>query len=138
MEGPKKQKVVGAFEEVHFPEFNMSDIRAKIDTGAFTGALHCTKIHEESEDGKKILYFSPFDHPELVFRTADFEEGKVRSSNGYQTERYFIETSIVLRKRRYTITLSLANRSEMKWPLIIGRRFLRANEFVVDVSRRRK
>jgi len=131
-------KVLGTFETVNFPEFGLQDVNAKIDTGAFTGALHATKIHEAREKGEKILCFSPFDHPEKVFKTANFERGIVKSSNGIQTERYFIETSIVVLKRRYTVTLSLIDRSAMKWPVLIGRRFLSANEFMVDVRRKKK
>ncbi|MBI4033858.1 ATP-dependent zinc protease [Candidatus Saccharibacteria bacterium] len=116
----------------------MRGVTAKVDTGAFTGALHATRIHEEKEGSEKVLYFSPFDHPEEVHKTTIFERGIVRSSNGATTERYFIETSVVLQKRRYTITLSLINRSEMKWSVLIGRRFLRANEFVVDVTMEKK
>ncbi len=128
------KKTIGAFEKVSFPELKMRNVLAKIDTGAFTGALHCTRIHMEIEDGLKVLYFSPFDEPKKVHKTTNFEKGIVRSSNGAVSRRYFIETSIIVRKQRYTITLTLADRSDMKWPVLIGRRFLRANELMVDVS----
>ncbi len=128
------KKTIGAFEKVSFPEFGMKNVLAKIDTGAFTGALHCTRIHEEKESGLRVLYFSPFDEPKTVHKTTNFEKGIVKSSNGAISERYFIETSIIVQKHRYTITLTLANRSDMKWPVLVGRRFLRANEFMVDVS----
>lgn len=131
-------KILRSFEKVSFPEFGLQGIDAKIDTGAFTGALHATKVHETKENGQRVLCFSPFDHPEVVYKTANFEKGIVKSSNGTQTERYFIETSIVVRKRRYTITLSLLDRSAMKIPVLVGRRFLSANEFVVDVRKKNK
>jgi hypothetical protein len=130
------KKTIGTFAKVSFPEFGMSNVRAKVDTGAFTGALHTTKIHEEDEDGVPILYFSPFDHPKMVYKTDNFERGIVKSSNGETAERYFIETNIEIQGKRYAITLTLADRSEMKWPVLIGRRFLHANEFIVDVSTR--
>jgi hypothetical protein len=132
------KKTIGTFEKVNFPEFGMSNIRAKVDTGAFTGALHTTKIHEKDEDGVAVLYFSPFDHPKKVYKTDNFERGIVKSSNGETSERYFIETSIEIRGKRYAITLTLANRSEMKWPVLIGRRFLHVNEFIVDVAERNR
>ncbi len=128
------KKVLGRFERVSFPEFGMDKVVAKIDTGAFTGALHATKIHEEDENEVRILYFSPFDHPEIVYQTTNFERGIVRSSNGKSETRYFIETGIVIQGDRYAVTLTLADRSEMKYPVLIGRRFLHANEFIVDVS----
>ena len=129
------QKVLGAFEKVDFPEFGMKGIVSKIDTGAFTGAIHAKKIREKNENGEPMLLFSPFDHPEQVYKTPNFERGIVKSSNGHMEERYFIETSIIINSKRYVITLSLADRSDMKWPVLIGRRFLRVNEFIVDVSK---
>lgn len=129
------KKIISSFEKVSFPEFGMNNAMAKIDTGAFTGALHCTRIREKEEDGVQVLYFSPFGHPRTVYKTDNFERGIVKSSNGALSERYFIETSIILKKNRYAITLTLADRSEMKWPVLIGRRFLHANELVVDVSK---
>lgn len=129
------KKTIGSFETVSFPEFGMKNIVAKIDTGAFTGALHCTKVHEEERNGLMTLFFSPFDHPKEVHHTDNFEKGLVRSSNGKIEERYFIETKIEVKNKTYTITLTLADRSDMKWPVLIGRRFLHANDFIVDVSK---
>lgn len=127
---------LGAFENVGFPEFDISAIRAKIDTGAFTGALHCTKICEEGSPKGPILRFSPFDHPELEVTKDEFIVRHVRSSNGKREKRYFISTEIIIQGETYPITLSLANRSEMRWPVLIGRRFLRKNHFLVDVTKR--
>jgi hypothetical protein len=42
-----KPKILGIFEKVDFPEFNITGVDAKIDSGAFTGALHCTKVIQE-------------------------------------------------------------------------------------------
>ena len=125
-------KVIGTFVQVGFPEFGIADIKAKIDTGAYRGALHCTKIRLEEKKGKKTLHFSPFDHPEVKIKSDDFTVRHVTSSNGKTEDRYFIETSIAIAGQDYPIVLSLANRSEMKWPVLIGRRFLRQNNFLVD------
>lgn len=129
-------KTLGSFEPVIFPEFaKIGQIMAKIDTGAYTGSLHCTKIREiETKEGK-ILYFSPFDHPETEIAVTDFVVRYVRSSNGENQSRYFINTSINIHRETYPIVLSLADRSEMKWPVLIGRRFLRKNNFLVDVRK---
>jgi hypothetical protein len=130
-----ERKVIGSFEQVVFPEFNDMEITAKIDTGAYTGALHCTKINEEeTPEGITVLRFSPFDHPELDIVATDYTEKRVRSSNGDGEKRYFIDTQILVRDKTYPIVLSLADRSEMKWPVLIGRRFLRQHKFLVDVS----
>jgi hypothetical protein len=129
------RKVIGSFEQVLFPDFGNYKVMAKIDTGAYTGALHCTKIHEEETEKGKVLHFSPFDHPEVIMTVTDFAVRHVRSSNGERTRRYFIDTNITLHGQTYPIVLSLADRSEMKWPVLIGRRFLRKNRFLVDVNK---
>ena len=130
-------KLIGAFEEVSFPDFAaIGTVMAKIDTGAYTGALHCTKIREEkTAAGGSVLHFSPFDHPEVEMTVDDFLVRHVRSSNCDSASRYFIKTKITVQGLTYPILLSLADRSEMKWPVLIGRRFLRANHFLVDVNK---
>lgn len=129
-------KILGRTEQVMFPDFvKTGSVKAKIDTGAYTGALHCTKIIEEETKAGKILRFSPFDHPEIEMAMTDFAVKYVRSSNGTSERRYFINTNIMIQGVAYPIALSLADRSEMKWPLLIGRRFLRKNNFLVDVSK---
>lgn len=131
-----KPKVIGSFMPVSFPDFAaIGEVMAKIDTGAYTGALHCTKIREEEINGVKTLRFSPFDHPEIEMSVTDFAVKYVRSSNGESESRYFVDTTITIDGETYPIALSLADRSEMKWPVLIGRRFLRKNHFLVDVSK---
>ena len=128
--------VIGSFERVNFPQFaKIGEVKAKIDTGAYSGALHCTKIREEESAKGKVLHFSPFDHPEVEISTEDYAVNYVRSSNGERESRYFIDTTITIQGKTYPIVLSLADRSEMKWPVLIGRRFLRNNNFLVDVSK---
>lgn len=130
----KQPKIVGSSEIVDFPEFNLCDVPAKVDTGADTGALHCTKIEEKIVKGKPVLEFSPFDKPEVVITAETFSTRHVRSSNGHGKERYFISTVIIVQGRQYSIQLSLADRREMTWPVLIGKRFLADNEFLVDVN----
>jgi hypothetical protein len=127
--------IVGVFEQIAFPQFGIDGIKAKIDTGAYTGALHCTQISEEETEKGKVLRFAPFDHPEVTITADEFIVSHVKSSNGKREKRYFIQTTITIQGNTYPITLSLANRSEMKWPVLIGRRFLRANHFLVDVNK---
>lgn len=130
-----KQTTIGAFEAVVFPEFAKMQVNAKIDTGAYTGALHCTRITEIETKNGPVVQFSPFDHPELIIEEDEFVVKHVRSSNGEKQDRYFIKTTIIIQGNVYPITLSLADRSEMKWPVLIGRRFLRQNNFLVDVTK---
>ncbi len=127
------RKVLGAFEKVGFPKYGLTGVMAKIDTGAYTGALHCTVIEEVKTKTKKTLRFSPFDHPEVMIKTHDYLTNHMRSSNGVIEKRYVIKTEIEIDGEKYPIALSLADRSAMKWPVLVGRRFLRKNKFLVDV-----
>jgi hypothetical protein len=137
MKQDRDQQIIGSFELVQFPDFaDIGEVKAKIDTGAYTGALHCTKIREEETSEGKVLHFAPFDHPEIEVTVANFGVRYVRSSNGESQSRYFIKTKISIQGQILPITLSLADRSEMKWPVLIGRRFLRKHNFLVDVSKR--
>ena len=65
------QKVIGTFELVEFPDYGLHLVKAKIDTGAYTGALHCTRIEEVESSKRKMLRFSPFDHPEITIERED-------------------------------------------------------------------
>ena len=130
-----KNKVIGSFEPISFPFFpKVEGVMAKIDTGAYSGALHCTRLWVDETESGKVLHFLPFDHPEEEVSISNFAVRYVRSSNGDAQSRYFIETEIVIRGNNYPVVLSLADRGGMRYPVLIGRRFLRANNFVVDVN----
>lgn len=131
-----ERKIIGTFEKVSFPKYGIPDIVAKIDTGAYTGALHCTVIEENKKT--KTLRFSPFDHPEVTVKTKKYRKTIIRSSNGGDERRYVINTEIEFDGQKYPIILSLADRSAMKWPVLIGRRFLRKHKFLVDVHQGKK
>ena len=81
-----------------------------------------------------MLEFSPFDHPEVRCRTIHFITKHVKSSNGQIEERFFIDTDIILSGENYPIRLSITDRSSMKWPVLIGRKFLKQHKFLVDVT----
>ncbi len=125
---------IGIFERVAFPEFGIRAAIAKIDTGAYTGALHCSEISERNEDEGKILVFKPLESEQLI-ECENFVIRYVKSSNGQRQKRYFIDTVIGLNGTNYPIILSLTDRSGMRWPVLIGRRFLRRNHFLVDMKK---
>ena len=129
-----QDKIIGVFERADFPEFGIKSIQTKIDSGAYTGSLHCTRVIEEKVGDTTVIHFSPFDYPNIKITTDKFKVSGVRSSNGKSEDRYFISTLISIKGETYPIELSLADRSSMKWPVLIGRRFLRSNQFLVDFN----
>lgn len=129
-------KIIGAVIPAVFPEFSGQSVLAKIDTGAYTGALHYSKLAEKlGDDGSQVLEFAPLGGTKTVV-VDEFAVRYVKSSNGKREKRYFIDTQVIIGGEAYSIVLSLANRGDMKFPVLIGRRFLRQNNFVVDVNAR--
>ena len=131
-----KRVTVGSFEVVSMPQFNLSDVVAKIDTGAYSGAVHCTdiKIIRRGLIRKRILQFTPAGNPELRTETDTFIKKYVRSSTGHRVARYLVPTEIAIAGKSYKIEIGLSDRSDMKKQILIGRRFLRENNMLVDVS----
>lgn len=128
------KSTIGSFEAVALPKIGIKHSIAKIDTGAYSGAVGCSNIQVFKRDGKKVLSFSPGRSSKKVFETTTFFEKYVRSSNGQREKRYLIETDIVVNKHSYPIVISLSKRTDMKHEILIGRRFLREHNFLVDVS----
>ncbi len=128
------KKVLGRVDKVDFPELKLNNIDVKIDTGAYTSAIHCSKIREQ--DGKLYCIFESKGHPnfkseEVVFNTYTYTD--VKSSNGHKENRYKIKTTVVFFGKSYKINLTLSTREDMRFPVLIGRQFLK-NKFLVDVD----
>jgi hypothetical protein len=126
---------VGCFESVSLPKLGVVDEMAKIDTGAFSGALHCTdiKIVRRGVVRKRYLKFTPLGDPALATETDSFQKTFIRSATGHRVKRYVIDTEITIQDQVYPIKIGLSDRSDMKRAVLIGRRFLRENDILVDV-----
>lgn len=132
------KRTIGRIELVDFPDFEFESIQAKIDTGAYTSSIHCTSIKKIKIDGVSYLKFvlldsnhSFYNGKEFLFK--DFDQKVVTSSNGITQERYAIKTNIKLFETLYNIELTLSNRINMRYPILIGRKFLK-QKFIVDPS----
>lgn len=128
------KQTVGRREMVDFPDLGLFGLVAKIDTGANTTALHCH--HVRVENG--VLFFRLLDesHPEYDHREQrfeKFEEKLIKSSFGHSEMRYVVRTKIRIGNRCIRCIVSLSDRANMRYPVLIGRRFLK-NRFNVDVS----
>jgi hypothetical protein len=127
-----KKITIGRTDRADFPKLKIEGIDIKVDTGAYTSSIHCKDIQET--DG--ILYATLLDeeHDQYHGKRLRFEEYKitsVRSSNGRLDMRFEVQGNIRLFKKLYKISLTLSNREEMKYPVLIGRKFL-APKFIVD------
>ncbi len=140
MKGSTK-KIIGRRELVSFPELQLHGIEAKIDTGAFTSAIHCHDIREETlPDGSRRIYFQLLDpshpqHQQQVFEFKEFTLRDIKSSFGEVQERYIIRTQIQFFDEIFEAEFSLSDRSDLKCPVLIGRTLLRRH-FIVDVAKK--
>ena len=131
---------IGRREIVNFPLLNLMGLEAKIDTGAYTSALHCKDIQLKEINGKTVLCFKLLDetHPEYnekEFQFTNFIKKNIKSSFGELEERFVIKTTIHIARRKISSTISLTDRTNMRYPVLIGRKLLKG-KFTVDVSKK--
>jgi hypothetical protein len=131
-----KRLTIGRNEYISLPELNFADIDAKIDTGAYSCSIHCDDIRLDA-DGTHVRFRLLDDsHPDYHDRDTVLpvhEVRRVKSSNGTVEERIFVKTALELFGQVYETELSLTDRASMKYPMLIGRKYLEGR-FVVDVA----
>jgi hypothetical protein len=126
---------IGCIENVSLPELGVENVLAKVDTGAYSGALHCTAIRivRKGLNRKRYLRFTPLGEPSLTTETDKFLKTHIRSATGHRIRRFIIDTELTVQGKSYPIRIGLSDRSDMKRAVLIGRRFLRENNMLVDV-----
>ena len=134
MKTKHKVKVIGRREFISFPDLGISNVEAKIDTGAYTSSLHCENIEIITENNHHVLYVKLNLNGEKEFRFENFIQKKIKNSFGEMEERFVIRTHISLAKKRILASISLSNRDNMRYPVLIGRRMLKG-KFIIDVNR---
>ncbi|MBD2753155.1 ATP-dependent zinc protease [Spirosoma sp. BT704] len=123
---------------VDFPDLELFDVQAKVDTGAYTSALHCKDVQVKRTGLRKKLSFWLIDktgEPARQFYSDKFSQRMIRNSFGVAELRYVITTRIVLFGRTIRAEFTLADRDQLKNPVLLGRKLLR-NRFIVDVSQK--
>ena len=131
-----EDQFVGWRENVHLTSMKLNNIKAKIDTGAKSSALHAEEIDYFSKNGKKYVKFV-FTTEEGVKKriSAKFlEERIIKSSTGQTTLRPVVKTKIKIGKLEFEIELTLINRDLMGFKMLIGRDALH-NRFLINPSK---
>ncbi|MAD42688.1 MAG: clan AA aspartic protease [Arcobacter sp.] len=131
----KDKIVVGRRELISILDLNLVDLDAKVDTGADSNALHCDNIVIEDD----MVHFCLLDEVHESYHGKRislplYKVKKVKSSNGEIQLRPSIKVSVEFFGKKYKSVISLTNRADMKFPMLIGRRFLK-DRFLVDVSK---
>jgi len=131
----RRKEVIGWREWVLLPDLTTVPIRAKIDSGARTSAIHAFNIEPYEEDGDRYVRFDL--HPRKRHRAPSVactakvaDERVVKNSGGHEEHRYVVETRLQIGAQVWPIELTLANRDTMTFRLLIGREALRGKYWV--------
>lgn len=122
------REIFGSIETVKIVFANI-EVQAKVDTGAWSGALHCTDMHESNG----TLHFVPLGDQHYATETTDYEIRTVRSATGHKVLRYIVPFTLEIKGKTYHTTLGLSDRTLLQREMLLGRKFLIENNILVDV-----
>lgn len=136
MKNTTNKILLGRTDIVDFPKLDLFGIHIKVDSGAYTSSIHCHNIEVENNILKCQFLDSQHEkYHEKVFFFQEFTQKMVKSSNGISENRYLIKTEIFIFNEVHSIELSLTERGSMKFPVLLGRKFL-SKKFIVDTSKK--
>ena len=127
---------LGWREWVALPDLGLPAIKAKVDTGARTSALHAFLIEPYTDAGVEMIRF--LIHPiqrnqefQVECHTPIHDYREVTDSGGHREMRYVIRSEIAVADGRWPIELTLTNRDTMRFRMLLGRRAME-NRFLVN------
>ena len=132
--------VLGWREWIGFPDFDVPFMKAKVDTGARASSLHALNPCVIDRDNQKFVkfiwpHYRGDGHGRIECMATLVETREIRSSNGEAEERYVISTHIAVGHHKIRVEISLANRSLMGFPMLLGRTAMKAGRFLVQPSK---
>lgn len=130
----REKRIIGRREFIDFPELGLFDVIAKMDTGAYSSALYCHEIRIENG----ALFFKLLDPSYPIYNPMErcfheYGEKRIKNSFGEIEKRFTIKTIVKIGRRQIKSVISLTDRSDMRYPVLIGRKILN-NRFIIDVS----
>lgn len=126
---------IGWIEWLSLPELNVDLMKAKIDTGARTSAIHTFKLEPFEKNGEEWVRF--WLHPnqedyvnEVICECPIKDKRSVTNSGGNTELRYVIETLVKISNKSWPIEITLTNRDEMKFRMLLGRQAMQEIEVI--------
>ncbi len=130
--------VVGNLENCNLPDLGIESLQVRVDTGAKTSSLHVDNLSKFTKQGKTWVKFDI--HPDLYnvdrvihCQTRLKDVRRIKSSNGTSEERYVIKTTLSLGNQTWPIEITLADRSDMSYLMLLGREAM-GDRLLVDPS----
>jgi hypothetical protein len=131
--------IIGWKEWIGLPELGIPAVKAKIDTGARTSALHIFNLEEFVENGRRMVRFGihPLQRRKDIKRFCEapvLEKRRVKDSGGHTEKRYVIRTTAVMGAVSWPIDITLTNRDLMLFRMLLGRKALE-ERFLINPGR---
>lgn len=127
--------VIGWYEWTTLPNLKIPAIKAKIDTGAQTSALHAENIKVFTKNGNDWARFTVFPlqgkrNIKIRCSAQIIDERTIMSSNGHKEHRFVIKTILALSNQSWEIELTLSNRDPLKFRMLLGRQALKHHTLI--------
>ena len=132
----KEKSLIGWREWVALPEIGIDRIKAKVDTGARTSALHAFEVdHYKARRQDRVRFFiHPFQKTKDIVVECDaavIDFRFVTDSGGHREKRYVIQTQLLIGQEQWPIEITLTDRETMKFRMLLGRTAMRKH-LIVD------
>jgi len=136
---PQPKTIIGWKEWIGLPDLGIPAVKAKIDTGARTSALHIFNLEEFDADGRRMVRFGihPLQRRKDIVRFCEapvLETRRVKDSGGHIEKRYVIRTTAVMGTESWPIDITLTNRDLMLFRMLLGRTAVE-NKFLINPGR---
>lgn len=129
-------QILGRSDRINLPGLGLKHIHAKIDTGAYTSSLHCSRA--EVVNGKLEFVLLDDEHPEFTgmkFYADEYTERDIKNSFGVAEKRFVITTTVQIFDEEILAEFSLSDRDALRFPILLGRKILR-ERFLIDVTKK--
>ena len=134
----KVPQIIGWKEVIGLPELGIPSLKVKVDTGARSSALHANIIDVRDVHGVSMVEFdllNPDEKPESRHIIPVFGILAVKNTSGIVQDRYAIKTVMAMGGKQWPIHVTLADRTTMKYDMILGRMALRNRNLLINPRR---